>query len=110
MAKKKTTNVGTPLGYGFSIESGSPAIYDNNPDGPSNHPTFDLDGCRYPKGKMSFVNNVAAGESGARPDVNVVTADGISRSTGQNKGQQGNYSPLSSWALDKPWNGNMTGI
>lgn len=111
MAKKKTTNVGTPLGYGFSIEDGSPSAYDNNPDGPSNLPTFDLDGTRYPKGKKSFVNNVALGESSKRPDVLVQTPDGCASSTGRNKGQQGNYCPSDSWAEDKDWSGgNLTGM
>lgn len=86
-------------------------IFDNNPDGPSNLPDFSLDGTRYPKGKMSFVDAVAKGEAIDRPDVIVQTANGVSRSQGQNKGQQGNYSPDSSWAESADWEGaNLSGM
>lgn len=110
MVKKKTMNIGSPIGYPSILEDGTSRVYDNNPDGPSNLPTFELDGTRYPKGKMSFVNNVAAGEGAERPDVTVQTPNGISRSHGQNKGQQGNYCPSDSWAESKDWNGNLTGL
>lgn len=112
MAKKKSLLIGSPIGYpSIYGDDGSPGVYDNNPDGPSNLPTFGLDGTRYPQGKKSFVNNIAAGEGAKRPDVTVQTPDGISRSQGQNKGQQGNYCPSDSWAEDKPWpGGNLTGI
>ena len=107
---KKTTNVGTPLGYGFLVEDGPQGVYDNRHKGVPTNTDFALDGTRFPKGKMSFVNNVALGECVDRPDVIVQTADGTSRSEGQNKGQQGNYSPSSAWSEDKPWKGNLTGM
>ena len=52
---------------------------------------------------MSFVNNVADGESQNRPDVNVVTADGIASSTGQGKNCQYNWGDNK---LDGEWNSN----
>lgn len=113
MAKKPVVK-GSPIGYGPGVpnEYETPPVYDNNPDGPSNKPTFDLDGTRYPKGKMSFVNNVARGESPKRPDVNVITPDGISNSTGKGKNCQYNWGGTDgAWNESDKWpdGANLTG-
>lgn len=114
MAKKPVIK-GSPIGYGAAIPNvfDTPPISDNNPDGPSKLPDFDLDGTRYPKGKMSFVNNVARGESPNKPDIFHVTPNGISSSNGKGKNAQYNWGG----GTDGVWNknedfdgGNMTGM
>lgn len=85
---------------------------DNNPDGPSNLPDDRLDGTRYPAGKMSFVNIVAAGESPDAPDVNTVNANGVAMARGQGKNAQFNWGKGTDgiWNKNEPWDGgNMTG-
>lgn len=114
MAKKKVGVVGTAVAMNF-VNSGyrNFRIFDNNPDGPSNTPKFNLDGEYYPEDKMSFVNNVAKGEAKNRPDVLVQTANGVACSNGRDKGKQHNWAPDSSWAEDESRNfdgGNMSGF
>ncbi len=105
MAKKK-------LGLPMAVEYTPPVVHDNNPDGVCDKPEFGLDGTRFPKGKVSFVNMVADGESQNRPDVNVITANGVSSSTGKGKNAQYNWGTGTdgSWNKNEPFDGgNMTG-
>lgn len=107
MAKKKDYPVAIgALPYGYTD------ISDNNPDGPSPLPDDRLDGTRHPEGKMSFVNNVAAGESPEAPDVNTITPNGVSKSSGEGHNCQWNWWKGTGgiWNKNKPWTGgNMTG-
>ena len=112
---KKPPLKGAAIGLGNAVpnEFEIARSSSNNPDGPSNKPTFDLDGTRFPKGKMSFVNNVARGESPQAPDINHVTTNGTSKSHGQGKNAQYNWGDNLSgeWNENsKDWpGGNMTG-
>ncbi len=114
MTKKKISTPGSPIGYvGAAVIGSEPApVRDNNPDGPSSLPIFGLDGTRYPKGKMSFVNNVARGESCADGDVKVNTANGVSSSKGKGK-MQYNWSDENqsgAWNDNSFGGGNLTGL
>lgn len=112
MAKKKTTDVGSTLGYGFIVEDGSPAIRDNRIDGPSNLPNNALAGYGYGRGaaKICFADNIGKGEGIVSDDVIVNVPNGISKQRGKNPGQQGNYCPQSAWSEDKDFEGNMSGM
>jgi len=90
-----------------------PKLPDNNPDGPSKLPDYNLEGARNMKGKIAFSDWVAQGESANIGDVNVETANGISSSQGQNKGQRGNWGGCVDgyWNKDGEWvGGNLTGM
>jgi hypothetical protein len=106
MAKKKYMDVAVMSSYT------PPSMPDNNPDGPSNLPDYDLNGCRYPKDKMSFPDMLAQGECKNAPDVIVQNANGVSSSQGQNKGAQNNWSPDAGiWNKTDPFDGgNLTGM
>lgn len=109
MAKKKTVEMtAVPMMLGGYSE---PTVYDNRGPGVMDLPNDSLRGCRYPKGKMQFVDAIAPGESAERPDVLLQTANGSQRSQGGNPDQQRNWSPSDAWAEDKKWNGgNLTGM
>lgn len=115
---KKPANKGSPIGYGNAVpmEFETAPMYDNNPDGPSRHPDNELYAYRHDNlyGKrICFPCNIGKGESPQRPDVNVVTPDGVSNSQGQGKNAQYNWGN----DLDGHWNentknwdgGNLTG-
>ena len=114
MAKKGKNKLvgGGAEAYSSPVMSfSSPTIFDNNPDGPSNLPNDDINGCYYKKGKIFMGDAVAAGE-GKKPDNALLqTANGSQYSRGQNPDQQRNWSPDSSWSEDKEWKGgNLTGV
>lgn len=90
-----------------------PPVSDNNPNGPSNLPDDRLEGDPYPKGKFMFADLVAGGESPFSPDVNTVTANGVSKSRGQGDNCQYNYWEGNSgiWNKNRDWKGgNLTGM
>lgn len=113
MAKKKSDKIGSPIGYpAMSVLGDGPSVRDNNPDGPSRHPDTNLGGYDYNRGKqICFANNLGNGEGIRTDDVIVQNVNGVSRSRGQNPGQQSNYSPDSGWSESKDWDGgNLTGL
>src|SRR5689334_24428783 len=104
MAKKKDY----PPMIGAAIEYAPPVISDNNPDGPSPLPDDRLEGDS--RRKFSFTDLVAKGESPEAPDVNTVTANGVSKSQGKGHNCQYNWWKGNSgvWNKNEPWpGGNM---
>lgn len=117
MAKKKISTQGSPIGYAGCAVIGNepPPVRDNNPDGPSNLPNHELAKYRrddlYGK-RICFPNDIGKGESSGGDDVNVVTANGISRSRGES-GLQYNWGRGLSgkWNENEDWDGgNLTGL
>lgn len=108
MVKKKNMN----LPIAMSSEYTPPVIPDNNPDGPSPLPDYNLEGARSMKGKIPFSEWVAQGESANIGDVNIVNANGVASSKGQGYNQQYNWHKGTGgiWNEDREWDGgNRTG-
>src|SRR5260221_6799 len=105
MVKKKIMDIGI-------ARYERPPVPDNNPDGPSNLPDDRLEGAMYPAGKIAFADMVGKGESPNAPDVNTITANGVSRSRGQDKGRQYDWGNGTDghWNENGDWEGaNLTG-
>lgn len=108
MAKKK--NYPTTV---YSVGYEQRVISDNNPDGPSELPNDNLNGCLYSGNKVFFPDIVSKGESPEAPDVNTITANGVSKSRGQDKGRQYNWGTGTDghWNEGGEWVGaNLTGM
>ena len=120
MAKKKISEVGSPIGYGACAVTGmeKPTSRDNNPDGPSRLPDHNLGGYTYNTDrtgtkKICFPDDLGQGESSDGYDVNVQTANGISNAKNTGRGVQYNWGP----GPDGIWNknddfegGNISGL
>lgn len=106
MAKKKEMMI-TAMPYDYKNRS------DNNPDGPSNLPNNDLDGCQYKSGKMFIPGFLDKGESPNTGDINLITANGVQSSKGQGKNSQFNWNKGTdgAWNNNEDWaGGNLTGM
>lgn len=117
MTKKKTSEVGSPIGYAAVPVVGNekPTIRDNNPDGPSRLPDHNLAGYDYNRGlkRICFPDNLGRGEASDGEDVNVVNANGISNSKNTGRGMQWNWGPglSGNWNRNDPWDGgNLSGL
>lgn len=117
MAKKKITEVGSPIGYAGCAIVGDvkPSARDNNPDGNSRLPDHNLAGYTYARGpkKICFPNDIGKGEANGGDDVNVVTANGISNSRNKGRGVQYNWGDGADgrWNKNDDWTGgNISGL
>ena len=117
MAKKKSQNVGSPVGYGPTAFDGNvkPTVRDNNPDGPSNLPDWGLNGYRGgPERKqICFPEMRGRGESSDGDDVNVVNCNGISNAKNKGRGVQYNWGDglEGKWNKNDDWDGaNISGL
>lgn len=99
----------------FTVEYKKKSVRDNNPKGVIPLPTYDTDPSnqrRRMKGKLNFGALYGRGES-PRDDgqINVVTANGISRSYGGGMNEQYNADGIDGeWNQNRGWSGgNRTG-